>query len=85
MPDLIGKADSQVRALAAQIDDEEALPEELQDLDAPATATPADTESTDDQDETEDDTSDETEEAEADDAEDDEDDGDTGAALDDMF
>ena len=85
MPDLIGKADSQVRALAAQIDDEEALPEELQDLDAPATDTPADTESTDDQDETEDDTSDDTEEAEADDAEDDEDDGDTGAALDDMF
>ena len=86
MPDLIGKADSQVRALAAQIDDEEALPEDLQDLDAPATDTPADTESTDDQDDTEDDTSDDAEEAEADEAEDDdEDDGDTGAALDDMF
>jgi large subunit ribosomal protein L10 len=86
MPDLIGKADSQVRALAAQIDDEEALPEDLQDLDAPATDTPADTESTDDQDDTEDDTSDDAEEAEAEEAEDDdEDDGDTGAALDDMF
>jgi large subunit ribosomal protein L10 len=86
MPDLIGKADSQVRALAAQIDDEEALPEELADLDAPATDTPADTESTDDQD-TEDDTSDDDAEAEAEEAddEDDEDDGDTGAALDDMF
>jgi large subunit ribosomal protein L10 len=87
MPDLVGKADSQVRALAAQIDDEEALPEQLRDLDAPATDTPADTESADDQD-TEDDTSDDADaEAEAEEAddEDDEDDGDAGAALDDMF
>ncbi|OYR66548.1 50S ribosomal protein L10, partial [Halorubrum ezzemoulense] len=30
VPDLIGKADAQLRALAAQIDDDEALPEELQ-------------------------------------------------------
>ncbi|QKY19841.1 50S ribosomal protein L10 [Halolamina sp. CBA1230] len=35
-PDLIGKADAQLRALAAQIDDEEALPEELQGVEAPA-------------------------------------------------
>jgi large subunit ribosomal protein L10 len=87
MPDLIGKADSQVRALAAQIDDEAALPEDLQDLDAPATDTPADAESADDQD-TEDDTSDDTDaktEAEDADDDDDEDGGDAGAALDDMF
>ncbi len=82
MPDLIGKADSQVRALAAQIDDEEALPEELQDVEAPAEQADAD-ESTDDQ----------TEDAEADaDAEpdepeddEDEDEGDAGDALGDMF
>jgi len=32
--DLVSKADTQVRALAGQIDDEDALPEELQDVDA---------------------------------------------------
>lgn len=42
MPDLIGKADAQLRALAAQIDDEEALPEELRGVEAPAA--PAETE-----------------------------------------
>lgn len=36
VPDLIGKADAQLRALAALIDDEEALPEELQGVEAPA-------------------------------------------------
>jgi large subunit ribosomal protein L10 len=84
MPDLIGKADSQVRALAAQIDDEEALPEDLQGVEAPAE--PAEPESTDDQD-TEDtsDAEEEAEEADAEDDEDDDDDGDAGAALDDMF
>jgi large subunit ribosomal protein L10 len=33
--DLVSTADAQVRALAAHIDDEEALPEELQDVEAP--------------------------------------------------
>lgn len=36
VPDLIGKADAQLRALASRIDDEEALPEELQGVEAPA-------------------------------------------------
>jgi large subunit ribosomal protein L10 len=34
--DLIGKADAQVQALVSEIDDPEALPEELRDLDDPA-------------------------------------------------
>jgi len=83
MPDLIGKADGQVRALATQIDDEEALPDELQDVDAPAAE-----ESTADQetDDTEDaDADDDAEDAEADDEDDDEDGGDGGEALGDMF
>jgi len=83
MPDLVSKADGQVRALAAQIDDQ-ALPEELRDLEAP------ETEST-DEDETEgetEDADDVAEESEADDEaadEDEDDDGDAGAALGDMF
>ncbi|WP_265111518.1 50S ribosomal protein L10 [Halosolutus halophilus] len=81
MPDLVSKADAQLRALAAQIDDEEALPEELQDVEAPAepaAADEGDDESADDQDE---DT--EAEDADADD--DDEDDGDGAAGLGEMF
>ncbi|WP_255191265.1 50S ribosomal protein L10 [Natronobeatus ordinarius] len=77
MPDLVRKADAQLRAIAAQIDDEEALPEELQDVEAPApAATPDEDESADDHDEPE--------EA-ADDDEDDEDDGDGAAGLGAMF
>ena len=34
--DLVSRADAQVRALAANIDDEEALPEELRGVEAPA-------------------------------------------------
>ncbi len=85
MPDLIGKADSQVRALAAQIDDEEALPEELQDLDGP------EPEPTDDDGETDADTDeaesddDQPVEADADDDEDGEDGDAAGDALGDMF
>ncbi|EMA57084.1 50S ribosomal protein L10 [Halorubrum lipolyticum] len=73
VPDLIGKADAQLRSLAAQIDDEEALPEELQGVEAaPAPETgDADEE---EQAEEEDDTDDA--EAAADDADDD--DGDDG-------
>ncbi|MFC7139002.1 50S ribosomal protein L10 [Halosimplex aquaticum] len=80
--DLVSKADAQVRALAAQVDDPEALPEELQDVEEPAAA-----ESTDDQTDTEDaaDESDDTE-AEADEAEDDDDDDeDVGDAMGAMF
>ncbi|MFB6154553.1 MAG: 50S ribosomal protein L10 [Haloferacaceae archaeon] len=36
VPDLVAKADTQLRALAAQIDDKDALPEELRDVEAPA-------------------------------------------------
>jgi large subunit ribosomal protein L10 len=82
MPDLITKADSQVRSIAAAIDDEEALPDELQDLDAPAST----------QDEQTDDQPDDTEDADADASEDDDaedDDGedgdDGGEALGNMF
>ena len=77
--DLIGKADAQVRALASEIDDPEALPEELRDLD----------DATEEADEADDD---EAEEADADDAQTDEedeaeadngdDDTDAGAGLD---
>ncbi len=78
MPDLISKADAQLRALAARIDDEEALPEELQDVEAPA-AEPAETE----EDESADDQED-TEEPD-DDADDDDDDGDGAEGLGAMF
>ncbi|ERG95111.1 50S ribosomal protein L10 [Haloquadratum walsbyi] len=36
LPDLIAKADAQVRSIAANIDDEDALPAELQDVETPA-------------------------------------------------
>ena len=83
MPDLIGKADGQIRALALQIEDEDALPEELQDVDAPA-AQPA---QTDDQDteESEDDDADTAQAEAADEADDDDEDSDGGEALGDMF
>ena len=81
MPDLIGKADSQVRALAAQIDDEEALPEELQDVEAPAAEAEPEAEKS-AADESDDDQPDE---ESADEEEEDDDGGDAGAALDDMF
>ncbi|MFC5278010.1 50S ribosomal protein L10 [Halorubrum rubrum] len=80
VPDLIGKADAQLRALAAQIDDEEALPEELQGVEA--TPDPE----TDDADEEEEQADEETEDAEEstdDDADDDGDDG--GEGLGAMF
>ena len=83
--DLVSKADAQVRALAAAIDDEEALPEELRDVEAPAAGTEAEPEPEADADDN-DESSDE-EPAEADDAgdADDEDGGDGGDALGDMF
>jgi len=78
VPDLLSKADSQVRALATQIDDTDALPEELQDVETEA----ATEEQSDDQ--TEDTDSEDADDAEpeADDAEDDDDAGD---ALGEMF
>ncbi|WP_339103960.1 50S ribosomal protein L10 [Haloterrigena salinisoli] len=84
MPDLVSKADAQLRALAAQIDDEEALPEELQGVDAAAepAADEGEDESADEQDDTETDA----DEADADTDDDDEDDGgDGGAGLGEMF
>ncbi|WP_134669036.1 50S ribosomal protein L10 [Halorussus marinus] len=79
--DLVSAADAQVRALAAQIDDEEALPEELSDVEAPGAGADAETadESSDEEPESEDDA----EEADADDDDDDEEDG--GDALGAMF
>ncbi|WP_267639532.1 50S ribosomal protein L10 [Haloarchaeobius amylolyticus] len=82
--DLVRKADAQVRALAANIDDEEALPEALRGVSAPAAPAEetAEDESTDDQDTTETDT-----DADAADEEDDDDgDEEDGAAgLGNMF
>ncbi len=73
VPDLIGKADAQLRSLAAQIDDEEALPEELQGVEA-APAPETDDADEEEQAEEEDDTDD----AEAADDDADDDDGDDG-------
>ncbi|WP_255196591.1 50S ribosomal protein L10 [Halorarius litoreus] len=83
--DLVSKADSQMRALAALIDDEEALPEELR---AVETAEPAETESADDgasEDDEDEQTDDQSAEADADTDDDDDDDGDDGDALGAMF
>ena len=84
--DLVSKADAQVRALAAQVDDPEALPEELQDVDEATDAeSDADDESTDDHDADGDDDSDgEATEADADD-DDDDDDEEMGDAMGAMF
>jgi len=80
VPDLIGKADAQLRALAAQIDDEEALPEELQDVEAaPAPEPAADADEEEQADETTEDAEDTTDDA------DDDDDGDGGEGLGAMF
>ena len=76
MPDLVAKADGQVRALAALIDDDEALPEELRGVEAPAATEEATDESSDEDDEA--DTADEDADADTDD-EDDDDDGGNGA------
>ena len=74
VPDLIGKADAQLRALAAQIDDEEALPEELQGVEAAPAAEPAADDDTEEEQADED--TEDAEETDADDADDD--DGDDG-------
>jgi large subunit ribosomal protein L10 len=76
LPDLIGKADAQVRAVAAEIDDDEALPEELRGVEAPAApAAEAETDAADaDEEPADEDDTDETE-ADADTDDDDDDDG----------
>jgi large subunit ribosomal protein L10 len=81
--DLLSRADAQVRRLAGEVDDPEALPEELQDVEEPAET---DEESTDDHDADGDDDSEATE-ADADDGDgdDDDDDEDMGDAMGAMF
>ncbi|ADJ15096.1 50S ribosomal protein L10 [Halalkalicoccus jeotgali] len=76
--DLVSKADAQVRALAAQIDDEEALPEELRGVEAPAA--PAEEEADADADEEE-----QADEDEADAEPEDDDDDSGGEGLGAMF
>ncbi|MFB6233401.1 MAG: 50S ribosomal protein L10 [Haloarculaceae archaeon] len=88
VPDLVGKADSQVRALAARIDDEEALPAELQDVADPLEETDETDTGETDADESDDDQPAEGADADADADEDgdgDDDGGDAGDALGDMF
>jgi len=80
MPDLVGTADSQVRALAARIDDEEALPEELQDVE-----TVEESESEDDEEQADDQEDPEPDADDADDDDDDDGDDDDGDALGAMF
>ncbi|WEL17499.1 Ribosomal protein L10 [Halorhabdus sp. SVX81] len=82
--DLVSKADGQVRALVTQIDDDEALPEELQGVEVDTASETATAEQADEQSEDSDaeDTTDEAEDA----ADDDDDDGDDGGdALGEMF
>jgi len=81
--DLVAKADAQVRALAAQVDDPEALPEALQDVDAPAAPAEDAAEADADESTTEEDDTEADAEDSPDDDEDDE--GDAGDALGDMF
>ena len=81
--DLVSQADAQMRSLAAAIDDEEALPEELRGVEpAPAEETTEEA-STDDDEEADADATEEPADEDEDDAEDDADDG--GDALGDMF
>ena len=83
--DLLGRADARLRALAARIDDEEALPEELRGVESepePEPAADADA----DEDEEEEQTDDHAAEADAaDDDDDDDDDEEGGDALGAMF
>lgn len=78
--DLVSKADAQMRALAAVIDDEEALPEELRGVDAPTASEPAESEQSTEEAEDEDEPE---AESDTDDTDDDEDDGAEG--LGEMF
>ncbi|WP_136687551.1 50S ribosomal protein L10 [Halorhabdus amylolytica] len=79
--DLVSRADAQVRALAGQIEDPEALPEDLQDIEVPEPEEQADEDTSD----AEDATDDEDAEDAAEEADDDDDDEDGGEALGAMF
>jgi len=83
--DLVSKADAQVRALVSQIDDEEALPEELQGVEVDTASETATAEQADE--ESEDSDSEEATEEAADDegGDDDDEGGDGGEALGNMF
>jgi len=72
LPDLVAKADAQVRTLAAQIDDDEALPEELRGVEAPAPAAEEAAEADAEEEPADEDTDEQ--EADADDTDDDDDD-----------
>jgi len=84
--DLLSKADGQVRALASQVEDPDALPEDLRDV---ATEDEAEEESTDDQEaESDADEDEDTEDVDADaeeDGDDDDDDDDASDAMGAMF
>jgi large subunit ribosomal protein L10 len=83
--DLVARADSRMRALAAHIDDDEALPEELRGAAEPV-AEAAEADETDAEEAQSDEDEDDTDaEAEADDDSDDEEESDGGDALGDMF
>jgi large subunit ribosomal protein L10 len=83
---LVSKADAQVQALAAQIDDEEALPDELDGIEAPGAAAVEEATEEDTEDAADEQSDEEPEtEADAEDSDDD-DDGDSGAeGLGEMF
>ncbi|MDS0299218.1 50S ribosomal protein L10 [Halogeometricum sp. S1BR25-6] len=74
VPDLIAKADAQLRTLAAQIDDEEALPEELRGVETPEPAADS-ADKADDDESTDEDTEADADDTDADDDEDDDSDG----------
>ncbi|QLC34375.1 50S ribosomal protein L10 [Halarchaeum sp. CBA1220] len=78
MDDLVSTADAQVRALAANIDDEEALPEELRGVEAPAATAEESTEESEEEQAEE-------EEAEPEDDGDDDDEDAGGEGLGEMF
>ena len=82
--DLLGRADAQLRALAARIDDEEALPEELRGVESEPEADAEPEAETDDDAEAEQ-ADDQTAEADATDDDDDDDDEEGGDALGAMF
>ncbi len=84
--DLVRRADAQVRALASLIDDEEALPEALRGVEAPAPAPAEETDTEQPTEETDDAEADADEDEDAVDADDDEDDDDvSGEGLGDLF
>jgi large subunit ribosomal protein L10 len=82
VPDLVAKADAQMRALATQVDDDEALPEELRGVEAPAEPAEPAAEDEEDQDDEATDAEDAADEEPEDDSDDD--DG-AGEGLGEMF